>query len=72
MTVSASSSDKYCVIGDYPCKLICVCESVLLGLGLVNAKPTPVSDFGVVPLVSAVSETCTTCWWHFCVVWNEE
>lgn len=39
---------------------------VIAGFGFgLSAKPTPVSDFGDVPLVSAVSETCTTCWWHF-------
>lgn len=68
MTASASSSDEYCVIGDYPCKLICVFESVSAGFGFgLNAKPTTVSDFGAVPLVSAVSETCIMCWWHFFV-----
>lgn len=67
MTASISSSDEYCVIGDYyPCKLICVSAGVSAGFRFdVNAKPSTVSDFGAVPLVSAASETCTTCWWHF-------
>lgn len=43
-----------------------VFESVSAGFGFgLNAKPATVSDFGAVPLVSAVSEACTMSWWHF-------